>query len=217
MPNRDLSDPELPADPEKLEEGEWSWKGCYQPLRWFFCPCVLHKHDCAFTGEPPAECTGWHDFCCKEVCAVLLSGGPFSCLLIARSVPMGPKQILCTLGRFVPTCTKARYAHGDCYVIFGTALTWKPRASSTAYVIIGHLLRRTPLEPNLLGAEQTRLPAPIQILPIPKTSGSAYLGQHTVRPEISRREQDMSDCCVHSSLSIRRIRGHLTIAWTILE
>ena len=132
MPNRDLSDPELPADPEELDEGEWSWKGCYQPLRWFFCACVLHKHDCAFTGEPPAECTGWHDFCCKEVCAVLLSGGPFSCLPIARSVPMGPPQISCTLGRFVRTCTKARHAHGDCYVIFGTALTWKPRASSIA-------------------------------------------------------------------------------------
>ena len=71
MPNRDLSDPELPAEPEGLERGQWKWKDCYQPLRWFFCPCMLRKHGCAFTGDLPMSCRGWHAVCCQEVCTTL--------------------------------------------------------------------------------------------------------------------------------------------------
>lgn len=86
----DLPQPALFASTNKYIPR--SWKCYYQPLRWFFCPCVLQKHSRAFTGEPPADCQGWHAVCCKKVCAIILSEGPFRCLSIVRSVLMVPPQ-----------------------------------------------------------------------------------------------------------------------------
>ena len=144
MPNRDPTDPELPAEPEELEGGEWNWQGCYQPLRWFFCPCALRKHDCAFTGEPPANCRGWDAVCCQEVNIIPLLWCAIGCLRTSRSVPMVPPQVLCTLDLSASTFSKEKSAHGVKYVTFDTASMLRLKGSSTACCIIASIFRRIP-------------------------------------------------------------------------
>lgn len=67
MPNYNPCQNGTPAKPSRTKDGQWDWTESIQPIRWFFCPCCLRKHNCVYTGNPPMHCRGWQDICCKLV------------------------------------------------------------------------------------------------------------------------------------------------------
>ena len=72
MPNYDPQNYGNPATPSKTEDGKWDWTNALQPIRWFFCPCCIRKHECVYTGSHPMQCRGWRGVCCRLVSPVYL-------------------------------------------------------------------------------------------------------------------------------------------------
>ena len=67
QPNHSPTRPCKPAAPRQVGPTLWDWSDMLQPARWFICPCALAGHACAFTGEGPVTCRGWHDVCTEQV------------------------------------------------------------------------------------------------------------------------------------------------------
>ena len=60
------------ASPRSIPGGHWDWSHCFQPFRWFFCPCVMVKdHACAHTGFGANGCLWFHDICVLDVRIIL--------------------------------------------------------------------------------------------------------------------------------------------------
>lgn len=70
-PNHNPARPCRPAAPRQVGPALWDWSEMLQPARWFICPCALAGHACAFTGEAPVDCRGWHDVCTEQVSGAL--------------------------------------------------------------------------------------------------------------------------------------------------
>lgn len=137
-PNHDPTHPSKPAAPQKIGPALWDWSDMLQPARWFICPCALANHPCAFTGEAPFNCRGWHDVCTEQV-STILSLLRNSFLFNCRSVRTALKRSSSTPAVCADLRSMASNVGSDVIADSSMASQWWRKASSIGCSITAKL------------------------------------------------------------------------------